>query len=172
MQSSTSLDAKPKSLMPAEDLRWVKSIAIFTIALGLSVLVGWVWNTDVLKSPFTGMVVMKVNAATAFILSGICLYLHTLRQPSHEHQQLLITVMNTSKFNNPLENNWENCRTRLLDNSAVVECITEVIRCEMAVPFGNRRICNHPSVIQFALKPAPDKIIECKRHCYDTRVQV
>jgi signal transduction histidine kinase/CHASE3 domain sensor protein len=80
---SPTPDTNTQSPFPAEEkLGAVQAIAIFIIALGLSVLAGWVWNIGVLKSPFTGMIVMKVNAATTFVLSGICLYLHTLHRPS------------------------------------------------------------------------------------------
>ena len=37
----------------------------------------------------------------------------------------------------------------------MMECLSEVIQCEMAVPFGDGRICNHTSARQFAIEVQP-----------------
>ena len=58
----------------------MKTAAISTMALGLVVLAGWAWNIDALQQLLPGLVSMKANTAAAFVLSGICLHLHTLRQ--------------------------------------------------------------------------------------------
>lgn len=77
----TTVNANSKSVLtPEAQLGWVKQAAILTIAMGLAVLSGWAWNIGILKSILPGIVSMKANHAFAFTLSGMCLYLHTLRQ--------------------------------------------------------------------------------------------
>lgn len=76
---SQTLDAN-RPLLAERKLGWAKAIATFTVILGLLVLLGWALNIDVLKHLLPGMVGMKANTAAAFALSGIGLYLHTLRQ--------------------------------------------------------------------------------------------
>lgn len=41
------------------------------------------------------------------------------------------------------------CRARMFNNSDMVECLMETIRCEYAAHFRDGRICNHPSARQF-----------------------
>jgi len=65
----------------AEERRgWVEIAAILTLSLGLIVLVGWAWDIEVFRQMLPGLVRMKANTATAFVLCGTSLYLHTLRQ--------------------------------------------------------------------------------------------
>ncbi len=81
MLSTTTPDTNTKSLLAAEkDPRLAKAISIFTLAMGLVVLCGWAWGIDALKQLLPGLVTMKANTAAGFALSGISLYLHTLRQ--------------------------------------------------------------------------------------------
>ncbi len=49
-----------------------------TIAIGLTVLTGWITGVEVLKSVVPGIIVMIPNTASAFVLAGIALFL--LRQ--------------------------------------------------------------------------------------------
>ena len=78
---STLAQVSPQSPLPPEEQNgWVKPIAILVVAVGLVVLSGWAWNIDILKSFSPEIVHMKANHAFAFVLSGIGLYLHTLRQ--------------------------------------------------------------------------------------------
>ena len=64
----------------AEERRgWVEIAAILTLSLGLIVLVGWAWDIEVFRQMLPGLVRMKANTATAFVLCGTSLYLHTLR---------------------------------------------------------------------------------------------
>ncbi len=80
--TSTTHDANSQGTSSAEKIGWAKTIAIFTLALGLVVLSGWAWNIDAFKRLLPGLVTMKANTAAAFALAGISLYLHTLRQIS------------------------------------------------------------------------------------------
>jgi len=50
----------------------------FTVALGLTVLVGWFFEVPLLKGVFSGLVTMKANTAVGFTLTGVALLL--LRQ--------------------------------------------------------------------------------------------
>lgn len=49
----------------------LKAISIFSIGLGVLVLLGWIFDITILKSIFLGYVTMKINTAICFILSGI-----------------------------------------------------------------------------------------------------
>ncbi|HEU0188622.1 MAG TPA: PAS domain S-box protein, partial [Gallionella sp.] len=81
--TSTRLDANLLYPLPAEDkLGWTKTAALLSTTLGLVVLCGWTWNIEALQHLLPGMVSMKANTAAAFVLSGISLYLHTLRKIS------------------------------------------------------------------------------------------
>jgi len=77
---TATTDSSNPSLLPAEEPGWARNFSILTVALGLIVLFGWSLDIDILKRLLPGLVSMKANTAIAFILSGIALYLHTLRQ--------------------------------------------------------------------------------------------
>jgi hypothetical protein len=64
---------------------WVRFSGLLTIAVGLGVLSGLVFNLSLLESLLPGMIQMKANAALAFVLSGICLYSCLKHRESH-HQ--------------------------------------------------------------------------------------
>ena len=54
-----------------------------------------------------------------------------------------------------MENDSHNCKIRKLSVFNMMECLSEAIHCEMAVPFGGGRICNHTSARQFAIEVQP-----------------
>lgn len=56
-------------------------IAFSVMALGLTVVVGWILDIAALKSVFPGFVSMKANAALCFILAGTALVLYERRLP-------------------------------------------------------------------------------------------
>jgi diguanylate cyclase (GGDEF)-like protein/PAS domain S-box-containing protein len=52
-----------------------RSAAALICSIGLSVIVGWVFDVEALKGVFPGFVSMKVNAAVAFVSAGLSLWL-------------------------------------------------------------------------------------------------
>lgn len=56
--------------------------ALFVVAVGMMVLVGWALDIAVLKSILPIWVSMKANTAVCFILMAIALWLTTIRPPS------------------------------------------------------------------------------------------
>jgi PAS domain S-box-containing protein len=52
-----------------------QAASVFVICLGCVVLIGWIFDIALLKSLLPGLVTMKVNAAVAFLLSGVSLWL-------------------------------------------------------------------------------------------------
>jgi two-component system, sensor histidine kinase and response regulator len=48
--------------------------AVISVALGATVLLGWVLGLDSLKQVFPDMITMKVNAALGFLLGGVALW--------------------------------------------------------------------------------------------------
>ena len=57
-----------------------------SMAIGLLVLAGWWFDVAALKSVFPGQVMMKVEAALAFLLAGVSLYLFLPGQPSFQRR--------------------------------------------------------------------------------------
>lgn len=53
-----------------------KYVAIIIIAVSSSVLIGWIFNFDSLKTIFPTLVTMKFNTALCFLLTGISLLIH------------------------------------------------------------------------------------------------
>jgi hypothetical protein len=47
--------------------------------------------------------------------------------------------------NNQPEKNADACRARALGKSNLVECLKEEACCHWHIPFGNGRLCGHPS---------------------------
>jgi two-component system, sensor histidine kinase and response regulator len=64
------------------DLRWLRFYAlaagVAAIAIGLSVILGWMLDLSVLKSVLSGKAAMKPNTAICFALSGAALVLMTI----------------------------------------------------------------------------------------------
>ena len=54
---------------------WTAAWATTTVVLGLTVLVGWMWDVALLKSVFPGVVEMKANTAVGLVLAGVSLLL-------------------------------------------------------------------------------------------------
>jgi len=57
-------------------------MAILTIALGASVLAGWTFHLESLKSVLPGFVTMKANTALCFVFSGLALLVGYFSRPS------------------------------------------------------------------------------------------
>ena len=53
------------------------------------------------------------------------------------------------------QNDPRDCKIRMFGVFNMMECMSEAIACEMAVPFGEGRICNHASARQFVIKVQP-----------------
>jgi PAS domain S-box-containing protein len=56
---------------------WVAAFAAAAVLLGLTVLAGWMWDVDALKSVLPGLVSMKANTAMGLVLAGASLWLLT-----------------------------------------------------------------------------------------------
>jgi len=67
------LSKKPYPKVPYVAIATIAGI--ITIIVGLSVLIGWQFDTGILKSILPGAVPMKANTAAAFLLSGVALLL-------------------------------------------------------------------------------------------------
>ncbi|MGH8003074.1 MAG: PAS domain S-box protein [Brasilonema sp.] len=52
-----------------------QAASVFVICLGCIVLIGWIFDIALFKSVLPGLVTIKVNAAIAFLLSGVSLWL-------------------------------------------------------------------------------------------------
>lgn len=67
-----------------------KKASVTVILIGCVVIVGWIFNIAVLKSILPGLVTMKANTATGFILGGLSLWL--------KHQQPTQLTMRRAAF--------------------------------------------------------------------------
>ena len=43
------------------------------------------------------------------------------------------------------ENDFPDCRTRILGGTDLAECLMNTMGCKWALPFGETRFCKHPS---------------------------
>src|SRR6476469_1504818 len=58
-----------------------KKASIGVMAIGCTVLLGWIFDLQMLKSILPGLVTMKANTAVCFILGGFCLFIQQIRRP-------------------------------------------------------------------------------------------
>lgn len=65
----------PAIPLPTVARGYPRLAALLVIGLGSAVLVGWIVDVPVLKSFVPGLIEMKVNTATGFILAGVALWL-------------------------------------------------------------------------------------------------
>lgn len=78
-----SMAAKADSHQLASRLRWIPQVASASAVLvGNLVLVGWWFDIDILKTPAPEFPTMKANAALAFVLAGVSLWLLRAESPS------------------------------------------------------------------------------------------
>ena len=66
--------------LPKNILNSVRLISALIMLLGVSVVCGWQWDIQVLKSMFPGLTNMMPNAALNFVLTGLVLYLQTFQE--------------------------------------------------------------------------------------------
>lgn len=62
--------------------RWTTIAALLIIGLGVTVMIGWVFEIETLKSVIPGMATMKLNTARCFFLVGVSLLLLAPQTPS------------------------------------------------------------------------------------------
>ncbi|MFS8117734.1 MAG: PAS domain S-box protein, partial [Microcoleus sp.] len=72
---------------------FAKKAGIAVIAIGCTVILGWIFDLQLLKSILPGLVTMKANTAVCFILGGLSLF---LQQRSHSE---LTTKKNQKNYN-------------------------------------------------------------------------
>ena len=60
--------------MPRKLRLFVAFSSLFSIAAGLVGLAGWVFQIEILKAVFPGLVTMKANTAVCFVLLGLSLW--------------------------------------------------------------------------------------------------
>lgn len=58
----------------------IRTLAVIILATSILVMLGWLWDVQLLKSISPNGNPMKISTATAFILSGILLYLISIRE--------------------------------------------------------------------------------------------
>lgn len=55
-------------------LKWQQVLSSLLVIAGVVVVVGWIFNIQILKSFYPGLVTMKFSTAVSFIISGLILY--------------------------------------------------------------------------------------------------
>ena len=73
LQSDSRLVSLFKSISAAASM--------LVLAVGVAVLIGWMFNVTLLKSILPGLVTMKANTAAAFALIGVSLWLLQTSSP-------------------------------------------------------------------------------------------
>jgi signal transduction histidine kinase/CheY-like chemotaxis protein len=73
-------------------LRLSQTLAILTLLLGLTVLVGWTFNVESLKTVLPNYVSMKANTAFCFALSGAALLIGYLSRPRAWRKNICIIL--------------------------------------------------------------------------------
>jgi len=77
-----------------------KKASIAVIAIGCTVILGWIFDLQLLKSILPGLVTMKANAAVCFILGGFSLYIQQRRRAltARKHQKLANCLIFSCSF--------------------------------------------------------------------------
>jgi PAS domain S-box-containing protein len=65
--------------------------AVASIALGISVMIGWLFGIDALVTVLPNLISMKFNTAFGFVLGGLSLALFTLATPGARRLGILVT---------------------------------------------------------------------------------
>jgi hypothetical protein len=61
-------------MLPKNRKLCAKTISLLAGAVGVAVMIGWIWDFQILKSLSPSWISMKFSTALAFLLSGITLY--------------------------------------------------------------------------------------------------
>ena len=78
-----------------------KKASIAVIAIGCTVILGWIFDLQLLKSILPGLVTMKANAAVCFILGGFSLFLLQRRRAeltARNHQKIVNCLIFSCSF--------------------------------------------------------------------------
>ena len=68
----------------------IRSFALISLLVGMIVIMGWIFNIEIVTTVFSGYASMKFNSAFCFVLSGIALLLFfDERRYSHSFQMIL-----------------------------------------------------------------------------------
>jgi PAS domain S-box-containing protein len=78
-----------------------KKASIAVIAIGCTVILGWIFDLQLLKSILPGLVTMKANAAVCFILGGFSLFIQQRRRAgltARKHQKIANCLIFSCSF--------------------------------------------------------------------------
>ncbi|WP_333445081.1 PAS domain S-box protein [Microcoleus sp. D3_18_C4] len=87
---------RPSTRMAAVE-SFSKKASIAVMAIGCTVILGWIFDLQLLKSILPGLVTMKANTAVCFILGGFSLFIQqirraklTARKPQKKYKNLIL----------------------------------------------------------------------------------